>query len=228
MFCFGAALLGCIYLFSSCNALVSPPKDREKSSLVIKIDAGSGISSSWTETVDVVDVLGSGPDGASFTALNVGRRTPVTFTVEPGNWSITAQAKNVEGTLVAHGTADVTVRSGDTHSATLVLSQILSFVLTYDGNGADGGDVPAPVTFEAGATITIAGPGTMTRTGHTFTGWNGAPDGNGPQVNAGTNIETGEGDFTLYAQWTVTRVIINLQNLTQAYLNSLHPPMSQQ
>ena len=93
------------------------------------------------------------------------------------------------------GTADVTLY------AQWVIN---TYMVTYDGNGSDGGTVPTDGTvYEEGATVTVAAAGTMTRTGYSFTGWNTAFDGSGTDHAAGSAFAMGTADVTLYAQWTV-------------------------
>ena len=62
--------------------------------------------------------------------------------------------------------------------------------VTYNGNGSDGGAVPtdgsSPYTY--GATVTVLGAGTMTRTGFNFIGWNTAADGSGTNYSPGATF----------------------------------------
>lgn len=73
--------------------------------------------------------------------------------------------------------------------------------VTYDGNGSDNAaptDVSSPYTY--GATVTVLGAGTMTRTGFTFTGWNTAANGSGTDYSPAATF-TIYNNTTLYAKW---------------------------
>ncbi len=82
-----------------------------------------------------------------------------------------------------------------------------TFSLTYDGNGSDGGIVPTDANaYTAGDEVTVATPGTMSRNGYTFSGWNTARDGNGALYFAESSFTMGSEDVTLYAQWSTIAV----------------------
>jgi uncharacterized repeat protein (TIGR02543 family) len=72
--------------------------------------------------------------------------------------------------------------------------------VTYDANGASGGSVPAaPTDYPTGVQVSILGQGSLTRTGYTFLGWNGAADGTGSLYAPGYKFTSKTA--TLYAQW---------------------------
>jgi len=75
------------------------------------------------------------------------------------------------------------------------------YTVTYDGNGAGSGTVPASDAGVPNDRITVQGnTGSLARTGYTFAGWNTAADGSGTSYpTGGAFIITG--DTTLYAQW---------------------------
>ncbi|MDR0497242.1 MAG: polysaccharide deacetylase family protein [Treponema sp.] len=77
--------------------------------------------------------------------------------------------------------------------------------VSFDGNNNTGGTVPAPQTASYGSSITLPGPGTMTRTGYTFSGWNTSSAGTGIQYAAGASYKI-SGDTTLYVRWTVNEI----------------------
>ena len=80
-----------------------------------------------------------------------------------------------------------------------------AYAVTYDGNGADGGSAPidgsSPHTY--GTTVTALVPGSLTKTGYTFTGWNTAANGSGTTYLPGQAFSMPANDVTLYAQWTL-------------------------
>ncbi len=83
-------------------------------------------------------------------------------------------------------------------------SDIATYTVTYDGNGATSGTVPADGTsYVEGLSATVLGnTGTLSKTNYSFTGWNTASDGSGSAYTAGSTFTMGASDITLYAIWT--------------------------
>lgn len=77
-----------------------------------------------------------------------------------------------------------------------------AYYVTYDGNGAGGGSVPASISsYVYGATVIVLGnTGDLYKDGFTFGGWNTAADGNGTSYSTGATINI-ESSITLYALW---------------------------
>ena len=76
-----------------------------------------------------------------------------------------------------------------------------TYVIKYDGNGADGGTAPASQNKTQYTDITLAtNSGGLTRIGYRFTGWNTAPDGAGTTYSPGATYSADE-SVTLYAKW---------------------------
>lgn len=75
-----------------------------------------------------------------------------------------------------------------------------NFTVTYNGNGSDIGDVPATSTADDEGHVTIAGQGTLGRTGYSFVNWNTNPDGSGNSYSPEAT-PTINSNLTLYAQW---------------------------
>lgn len=79
-----------------------------------------------------------------------------------------------------------------------------AFRVRYDGNGQSNGESPVDSkTYDFYQDVTILLPGTLTKDGYTFKGWNDRPDGNGNAFAAGStrsslSVDT---DVTLYATW---------------------------
>lgn len=77
--------------------------------------------------------------------------------------------------------------------------------VSYHGNGSSGGALPAaPAAYQPGTTVTVLGnSNSLTRTGHTFSGWNSQADGNGTTYAAADTFSMGNANITLYALWTL-------------------------
>ncbi len=78
-----------------------------------------------------------------------------------------------------------------------------SYTVRFDKNGGDTEASPGAITADYNTTISLPAP--PEKTGHTFTGWNTMPEGNG---NAFTDVTAVTGDATVYAQWSVNRYTI--------------------
>ena len=76
------------------------------------------------------------------------------------------------------------------------------YTVTYNGNNATGGTVPAePIYYGKGQTVTVLGnTGNLVRTGYTFGGWNTQANGRGSNYAPGATF-TFSGTTTLYAKW---------------------------
>lgn len=104
----------------------------------------------------------------------------------------------------------------DTYSnyCTTVTSASTWFV-TYNGNGADGGNVPTDNTAYNASNnqVTVLGHGTLSRTGYTFVNWNTESNGSGtsysnPATPSAEATFTITGNTTLFAQWTANEYAI--------------------
>lgn len=86
-------------------------------------------------------------------------------------------------------------------------SVVITYSVTYDGNGATSGDVPTDATaYSSGATVTVLGnTGNLAKTGYTFGGWNTQDDGQGTNYAANETFSI-TANTTLYAKWTAKTI----------------------
>lgn len=83
---------------------------------------------------------------------------------------------------------------------------VTEYILSYNGNGADGGTLPPECPYAEGASATpAANPGNLYRTGYTFLGWATTPDATTPM----TGTLTMSANTTLYAVWTINSHYLN-------------------
>ena len=76
------------------------------------------------------------------------------------------------------------------------------FRVTYDGNGATGGEAPTDSKeYAAGDTPDVLGRNTLVKTGSEFKGWNTKADGNGTTYQPSGKF-TISNNVTLYAMWS--------------------------
>jgi hypothetical protein len=79
-----------------------------------------------------------------------------------------------------------------------------TYTVTYDGNGSTGGTAPVDGGHYAqGDTVTVAGVGSLVKSGSSFVGWNTAADGSGTIYSVGAILPMGSADLILYARWAV-------------------------
>lgn len=82
----------------------------------------------------------------------------------------------VTGTPTTAGTSSFTLTATNTGGSTTYAASITiaaqKFSVTYAGNNNDGGSVPTDSTeYSVNDTVTVKGPGTLSKTGFTFSGW---------------------------------------------------------
>jgi len=137
--------------------------------------------------------------GAKVTVLaNSGTLVKTGYTF--AGWNTTASGS---GTAYAVG-ATFTMGSGNVTLYARWTASAATFAVTYAGNGSTSGfGLPDPNQYTAGSTVTVRGNlGFFFKPGYTFTGWNTAGDGSGADFSVGETFTMGDGDVTLYAQWT--------------------------
>lgn len=114
---------------------------------------------------------------------------------------ITIRAIAVKGELKSsEGSATYTVTSA--HS------------LSYDGNGADGGAVPAgSQSYASGEPVVVLGNlGSLVKSGWALSVWNTQPNGLGTSYKSGATLTMGGADVTLYAVWVPAYGVTYLAN----------------
>ncbi len=143
---------------------------------------------STSGTMDPVSVTYGA--GAVTLTSNSFSKTGYTFS----GWNTQADG---EGTAYSDGDS-----VSDLTSAITLYAQwtIITYTISYDGNGADGGSTDAQ-NVEYGGTLAVSLNG-FTRTGYSFAGWNTQADGEGTSYAAGDEIADMTSILTLYAQWT--------------------------
>ncbi|WP_227394354.1 InlB B-repeat-containing protein [Jeotgalibacillus aurantiacus] len=95
---------------------------------------------------------------------------------------------------------------------------IPTYTITYNGNGNEGGTVPAPSSpFPEGESVTLATEGDLQKSGHSFMGWNTASNGSGTDYSSGQTIQMPPANVTLYAIWKSSNA--DLMDIT---VNNMH------
>lgn len=145
--------------------------------------------------------------GAAVTVLgNTGGLTRSGFTFS--SWSNGTDTYTAGDTFTM-GSADVTlyavwkkITSGGGSTT------ITSYIVTYDGNGAISGTVPAPKSYTEGSTVAVSGDtGSLAKSGCKFSGWNTKSDGSGTGYTEGDTFTMGSSNVVLYAQWEKIKIV---------------------
>ena len=171
------------------------------------LDASITLYAQWTRWNQVEPVqFDVGAGNVNFnTQVTLSTATPnatIHYTVNGSGEQIGSAGQSVvititsDATITAYGTCDGMIQSTETR----ITYKLNTYIVSYDGNGSDGGAVPGVQSFTSGSSATVIGAGTMTRTGYTFTGWNTAANGSGTPYVAG-DYYSSDANLTLYAQW---------------------------
>jgi uncharacterized repeat protein (TIGR02543 family) len=105
----------------------------------------------------------------------------------------TFRASNVGTTIWASNVLSFTTEAG---------SGGTYYDLAYDGHTNTGGTAPSGGNYLSGTSVTVAAPGTLVKTGHTFDHWNTEANNGGTSYNPTDSISV-VANTTLYAQWTI-------------------------
>ncbi|MDD5637792.1 MAG: InlB B-repeat-containing protein, partial [Atribacterota bacterium] len=117
-------------------------------------------------------------------------RTGYTFI----NWNTQPGGGGTEFTATTAVTDDITVYAQ--------WEDILTYNVTYDGNGNTGGTAPEDSTdYQEDDEVTVLGPSDLVKTGYTFSHWNTKSDGTGETFYQGDTFDMPGNDVTLYARW---------------------------
>ena len=171
------------------------------------LDASITLYAQWTRWNQVEPVqFDVGAGNVNFnTQVTLSTATPnatIHYTVNGSGEQIGSAGQSVvititsDATITAYGTCDGMIQSTETR----ITYKLNTYIVSYDGNGSDGGAVLGVQSFTSGSSATVTGDGTMTRTGYTFTGWNTATNGSGASYAEGARYSS-DANLTLYAQW---------------------------
>ena len=112
---------------------------------------------------------------------------------------------NAQGTFYAPGAA-FNMSGGANNTLYADWTLIPTYSVTYNGNGATGGNPPVDGNaYTNGQVVTVLGnTGGLTETGFGFSKWNTAANGSGTSYTNGQTFIMGPANVNLYAQWTAS------------------------
>jgi uncharacterized repeat protein (TIGR02543 family) len=111
---------------------------------------------------------------------------------------------NADGTGTAYPAGGTMTMPGTNTVLYADWTIIITYNVTYNGNGSTGGSVPIdPTAYTPGANVVVKGnTGNLIRSSYNFTGWNTKPDGTGAFYIGGWSFAMWNTNVTLYAVWT--------------------------
>lgn len=174
-----------------------------------EIEDHTTLYANWTVNSYTVTYNDNGSEGGSVPAGgSYGYNTGVLIPGNPGGlvktgYTLAGWNTAADGSGSGYMTVD-TLTMGAANVTLYAQWTIDSYSVTFNGNGATSGSVPADSSHVYNTGVTVQGnPGGLVKTGHTFAGWNTAADGSGTDYTTGETFTIGAANVTLYAQWTI-------------------------
>jgi fibronectin-binding autotransporter adhesin len=127
---------------------------------------------------------------------------PVTVTTTPSGLAHSVTYNGSSTVPTNGGTyAVVATITAPNYTGSASSNLVVSYTVTYQGNGNTSGTVPAAQTKFHDVALTLANnSGNLNKTDYSFAGWNTAADGSGTAYPA-AGTYSGNASLTLYAQW---------------------------
>ena len=198
---------------------MTPTNSQTNTSLIRTELVGSESTYREIETLDLTDPVSTGYPEADFTANKWGYKItgdnyygidPNNTTVSHPSWTTGEPTNGTNHNLTLAAKVDASTVSGS-YETTLNFRAVTNAIpkvdiISFDGNGADSGDMSnESVTVAAGSIATLPAS-TYTKSNYRFIGWNTRVDGTGlSYADRGeyTSTATNENqDITLYAMWS--------------------------
>ena len=140
-----------------------PHNDDGKASLTVNISLGLQ-PKTLIPDIDLnpynYDIVGSGPNSANFNIL--AEQTTVTVpSLDPGEWTVTANAKNMDGTVILMGKSSAILNPGNTKSLDIVVAPVeghgtLDLAVYWEPADVYSPSVEAQITPASGSPIDLS------------------------------------------------------------------------
>jgi len=150
----------------------------------------------------VIDVVGNGATGGSFTNTTAGMTERWDINGSSyGSGAGSTREVTSPGTVTNTWTCTQSHRRTQSMVAFEPAPANNTYTITYDANGATSGTVPSNQTKTQDVTLVLStNVGTLAKTGYTFSGWNTTTNGSGTSYAEGANY-TANVAATLYGKW---------------------------
>jgi uncharacterized repeat protein (TIGR02543 family) len=191
--------------FSGWNTSSSGSGTAYTAGALLTVSENTTLYAQWTIITYTVTYNANGGSGTAPSVQTVNAGSSVTVSgqgslINSGRtfsgWNTSSSGA---GTAYTAG-ASLTVSGNTTLYAQWTTNAATTYTITYNANGGSG-STPSVQTVNAGSSVSIAGQGSLTYSGKTFSGWNTSSSGSGTAYTAGASL-TVNGNTTLYAQWT--------------------------
>lgn len=196
----------------------------------VTFDGNNGLvfNDTATDTTNVVEYIpvyeGNVITGAKSNVLREGAyAVPAPLTTSSVNYVFKGWSTDADATEPTYATEQDIIDNLDLYAdddVTLYAVWAYTTIITFDGNGSDGGTAMEPITVEAGQTVALPA-NTYTKSEALFNGWNTVAI---PSATNPGNAYGDEGDYiagsgsqnvTLYAQWKSSDLYDVVQSLAK-------------
>jgi len=195
------SLVACFMLIACDNTMTAEEDVIGNGGGLITVTIGGGTARktvSWAETLDSSKLTHtikiSGGRGGSHTGTIPVSGGTVQFSVTPGQWTISVEAR-YSGDVIAVGSETVQIKKGDNGTIVIKMkmpSNYPSYTVTFNSNGGSSVDNQTVKKYSRARSVT------PTRNDFVFSGWY-SDSGLTRSYNFGTAVT---GDITLYAKWS--------------------------
>jgi hypothetical protein len=140
-----------------------PINEGEKSNLIMNISSGLEPKTLLPD-IDMnpfsYDIAGSGPNGTSFNET-AEQSTVEIFSLDPGDWTFTVNAKNLEGTVISMGKDSITLEPGNTKTLNILVTPIeghgtLDITVYWTSGEVNNPSIEAQLTPASGSPIGLS------------------------------------------------------------------------
>jgi hypothetical protein len=127
LFCLLISLISCS-LVPKWQFTFSNPSENEEGKANLLLNISSGFQpKTLLPDIDMTpfnyDIVGSGPNGTSFNVTT--EQTPVEISsLDPGEWTVTVNAKNIDGTIISMGKESISLNAGNTKTLDIIVTPV--------------------------------------------------------------------------------------------------------
>ncbi|MDR2952812.1 MAG: InlB B-repeat-containing protein [Treponema sp.] len=200
--------------FTACE----DPSLEGKGLIAVTIGGGSARTAvPWASTLDSSELaftitFSGGEGGPHAKTIPAGGGT-AQFSVMPGQWTISAEARHLSGELIAAGGQQKQINPGNNGSVIIKMEEPADYPRRTISFNSKGGTIVESVTVKKYNTATQ--PVAPTKEGSAFIGWYIDEECNTPY---GFNVPV-TGDITLHAKWEVITVPVSGVSLNKTSLS---------
>ena len=194
------------YTFAGWNTLANGLGTSYAVGASYSTEASLSLYAQWT--ANTLTVTYNSQSGSAITAGST--TTGSSISASPGTPTRTGYTFTGWFTATSGGTAiSFPYTHGQTANFTLYAQwTVMTFAVTFNGNGNTGGSIPSAQTKTYGVALTLASnSGSLVKAGYTFAGWNTLANGLGTSYAVATSYAL-DASLTLFAQWSANSLTV--------------------